>query len=90
MDAVRQLEAIRELLLRLEVEVREERLGGESGGLCVVRGRRVLFIDLDADPAVRLERSLGALRTLPDIEDIYLSPALRELIDRGVEEGREH
>lgn len=83
MDAAKRLEEIRDLVARLGIEVREEHLGGESGGLCTLRGRHVLFIDLDADAAVRLERAVQTLRVLPGIDGVYVAPALRELIDRG-------
>jgi len=85
MDAAQRLDDVFELARRLEVEVRAERLGGDSGGLCVLRGRRVLFVDLDADPLVRLDRCVEAMRSLPGIEGVYVPPALRELFDSAQE-----
>lgn len=82
-DASSLLRTVLELLTRLEIEVREEHLGGDSGGLCTMRGRRVVFVDLDADVASRLERCLNVLRDLPDLEGVYVSPIVRELLERG-------
>ena len=71
-------DAIEQLLDTLDIDVRHEHLGGEGGGLCQLKGRRVMFVDLDADTATRLERCVAALRGLPEIDGLYLSPALRE------------
>ena len=80
-DAVAQLNTVIDVFERLGANLRKERLGGSGGGLCLVRGERVLFIDLDADPATQLDRCLTALSTIPEIDSMYLVPALRERID---------
>lgn len=82
MDATAQLDTIVRLFEQLGVEVRQERLGGSGGGLCRIRGRRAVFIDLDADVATRLDRSIEALATVPEAATVYISPELRERIDR--------
>ncbi len=82
MDTAAQFEAVVELFGRLGIQVREEHLGGSGGDLCVVCGRRVVFVDLDADVATRLHRSLRALAALPELETVYVQPALRGLIER--------
>lgn len=69
-----------ELLRRFGIEVRSERLGGGGGGLCRVKGKRVLFVDLDADQQTQSERCIEALRMQPEIESMYLTPALRALV----------
>jgi hypothetical protein len=81
MDAAAQLDAIVETFERLGIEVRKEQLGGGGGGLCRLRDRRVLFIDLDADAATQLDRSVAALAKVPEVDALYLSPELRERID---------
>lgn len=81
-DFTAQLDEFIELCRRLGLEVRKEQLGGTGGGLCSVHGRRVLFIDLDADVATRLDRCLAALATVPEVDSIFITPALRERIDR--------
>ena len=76
------LNAIVDVLGRLGVEVRQASLGGTGGGLCKVYGKPVLFIDLDTDGVTRVERSLTALATLPDVDSVYMTPQLREQIER--------
>jgi len=67
---------------RLGIEIRRERLGGAGGGLCAMRGRRMMFVDLDADLATRTERCLAELAGLPELDGVYVPPVLREALDR--------
>jgi hypothetical protein len=46
---------------RLGYEVRQEWLGGNGGGACELRGRKILFLDLALGPADQLDQVLGAL-----------------------------
>jgi hypothetical protein len=69
------------LLEQCHVEVRREHLGGGGGGLCRLRGKAVMFVDLDCDAATQTESCLVALAALPDIEARYLPPWVRERID---------
>ena len=82
MDATAQLDTILRLFEQLGVEVRQEQLGGSGGGLCRIRGKRVVFVDLDADAATRLDRSIEALSAVPEAAAVYISPELREWMDR--------
>lgn len=82
MDTTAQFDTILEFLERLGIEVRLERLGGTGGGLCTLRGVRIVFVDLDADPATRLESCIRALSALPELETVFVPPAIRESIDR--------
>lgn len=82
MDATAQLDTIVRLFEQLGVEVRQERLGGSGGGLCRIRGRRVVFVDLDADAATRLDHCVAALATVPEAAAVYISPELREWVDK--------
>ena len=66
---------------RVGIDVREERLGGSGGGLCRLRGRQVMFLDLDTDTAERLERCIEGLAMLPTIDELYLAPELREKVE---------
>lgn len=81
-DASSLLRTVIEQLGRLEIEVRQEHLGGDSGGLCTLRGKRVVFVDLDADAVTRLERCVQVLRGLPELDTVYLPPKLREWLER--------
>lgn len=80
--ARRNLARVLELLEGFGVEVRAERLGGSGGGLCVVRGRREFFLDLDADEVTLEESAIRALADVPEAESAYLPPAIRERVDR--------
>ena len=81
MDATTQLDTIVRLFEQLGVEVRQERLGGSGGGMCQIRGKRVVFVDLDADAATRLDQCVAALATVPEAATVFISPELRELVD---------
>lgn len=85
MDALAQLDLVVELFERLEIDVRREHLGGDGGGLCQVPGKRMVFIDLDADNLTQLAQSVRALASLPELPTIQVAPALRELILRSKE-----
>jgi len=67
-----------ELFRRVGVDVRREHLGGDGGGLCRIRGRRIVFVDEDADLDTQVATCVAALRLIPEIEAMYVSPALRE------------
>jgi hypothetical protein len=82
MDSAAQLDALIGVLGRLGIDVRYEHLGGAGGGLCELRGQRIVFIDLDADVATRLDRCLRAAPGLHELETIYVPPVVREMIDR--------
>lgn len=42
--------------------IREECLGGCRGGACEIRGKKILFLDLDQGPRERLEQVAESLR----------------------------
>lgn len=82
MDHGAKLEALLELAEQLDITVRREPLGGEGGGLCHLRGRRVLFVDTQADLQTRFEKTAAAIAGLPEVDQHYLLPELREELDR--------
>ena len=53
------------LAQRLGYEVRQECLGGNGGGRCELRGKKLLFLDLAQGPAEQLETLLTVLRLEP-------------------------
>jgi len=81
MDASELLRQLCDSLTRSGLTVRQERLGGDGGGICKMRGQYTLFIDLDADPETQLQRSVECLNLLPNLDGIYLPPQIREKID---------
>lgn len=82
MDIEDRLDILLSAAAELGIDVRREPLGGEAGGLCTLRGRRVLFVDVSADPMTRYEKTLEALAGLPGLDDRYIPPEIREDLDR--------
>jgi hypothetical protein len=82
MDGQERMSAVVALAERLGVSVRHEPLGGDGGGICMLKGRPVLFIDTMADLATQCDRSLSDLSQMPEIDTMYLVPELREEIER--------
>ncbi len=80
MHAVDALEHAVELATQLGYTVREECLGGSGGGSCELKGRKLLFLDLDLGPADQLELVLDVLRHEPDSAKLPMPQALRELV----------
>ena len=65
------------------IAIRREQLGGEGGGLCSIRGRRVLFVDTLSDAETRYERTLTALAPLTEMDGRFLRPDVREDLERA-------
>lgn len=80
MDKVAQINRLLDFAGEIGVEVRHASLGGEGGGLCIIRGKRVLFVDTAAAVTCRLERTAQAIATLPETETRFLRPDIRELL----------
>lgn len=68
---------------RLGLTIRREPLGGEGGGYCVIKGKGVLFVDTLADLETRYDRTLTTLARLPQIEEHFVSPELRDELVRA-------
>lgn len=81
MDVEARLDEALAALGALSVTIRYERMGGEGGGLCRLKTSTIVFVDLDADLPTRLSRCVDALATIDRTDVLYLSPALREMID---------
>ena len=78
---------LKNLAERLGVRVREEVLLREVGyhprsGMCRVRGEEVLFVDRSLSTADRVAVLTDELRRR-DLHGVYVSPALRRLLERG-------
>ncbi|HYE19175.1 MAG TPA: hypothetical protein VEA69_12060 [Tepidisphaeraceae bacterium] len=67
----------------LGITVRHARLGGTGGGLAQVKGKRNLFIDLDALPEDQLDQTITAMASVPELETVFLRPELRKLLDEA-------
>ena len=82
MDVESKIAALLELCSKLELQVRPERLGGSGGGLCRLKSKSIMFIDLDAEPEARYERLAAGLAGWPGIDDLYVVPEVRADLDR--------
>lgn len=79
-------EELKEVARRLGVEVREEILLREVGyrvrsGRCRVRGADVIFLDRSLASGERVQVLLDGLAGR-DVDGVYVSPALRRLLER--------
>lgn len=80
-SASSQIDAITDLCRRIGIEVREESLGGQSGGLCHIGKNRVLFVDSDADMPTQLDQCLVALASVAELDRVFIPPILRDRLD---------
>lgn len=83
MDLHRRLDTLLTLAEEVGLMLRREPLGGEGGGCCMLKGRRVLFLDTTADLEVQYEKTLAALAPLPELEKRFLPPEVRDDLDRA-------
>jgi hypothetical protein len=70
-----------ELARKMGVTVRHVRLGGGGGGLAKFKDQRQLFIDQDAAAMDQLEQTAKALAGLEGIEQVFVRPDVRRLLD---------
>jgi len=82
MDIQDRLDVLLALAAELEIETRRADLGGDGGGLCAFKGRRVLFIDTAADVQTRYDKTLAALAALDETDRHFLPPIVRDDLDR--------
>jgi len=75
---------LEELLALLEanaVKIRREPLGGQGGGLAMMKGQNIFFMDTEAPSAEVATLCAEAVTKLLDIETIYLRPEVRQFIE---------
>ncbi|MHC4795114.1 MAG: hypothetical protein ACYTF1_00595 [Planctomycetota bacterium] len=81
MNLSSRLENLLALAEQMGIDVRAEPMGGEGGGMCLLRGKKVLFVDTSADLATRYDRTLAAMANLPELDNMYIVPEVRQDID---------
>jgi hypothetical protein len=84
MEATTALAELEALAKKLEVEVVYDHLTGEgagSGGLCKIKGRWRVIIERRSSAGERLSILAKALSRF-DLDSHYLTPSLRELVER--------
>ena len=57
--------------------------GSPGGALVKLRGREILFLDSAAALGDRIAVAAAALKGRPRIEEVFIPPEIRELIERG-------
>jgi hypothetical protein len=67
---------------RLGYEVRQDWLGGNGGGHCLVRGRKWLLLDLAQTPSEQLEVVTDALHGEAGVETAIRSAELAARVQR--------
>ena len=83
MHAVEMLRSLVELAGRLGYQVRQEWLDGAGGGVCELKGTRIVFIDLSQAPADRARQLGAALADHPALDEMFLLPELRQFLTRA-------
>lgn len=71
---------------RLGVDVRHVRYEGE-GGLCVLRGRKVLMVNDALETPDRVAVIAKGVAALHGVEDVFVVPEIRRLLDKYAAEG---
>ncbi len=80
MHTVELLEHALDLADRLGYVVRQEWLGGLTGGGCEFRGKKILFLDLAMGPEDQLDQVIDTLRRDPNAITLPMPHNLRELL----------
>lgn len=76
-----------ELVALLEqngVNIRREAMGGGGGGLCVIKEKKIFFVDTDCPIAEMNAICSRAVNELLDIESIYIRPQVRQYLEKYV------
>jgi hypothetical protein len=74
-----------ELVALLEqngVNIRREAMGGGGGGLCVIKEKKIFFVDTECPVAEMNAICSHAVNELLDIESIYIRPQVREFLEK--------
>ena len=80
MDDEDLIENLEDLAGSFGFEVRMKPLGSR-GGACILGGRKMLFVDVDAPVEMQIETFAEALIE-EDLDSVYILPEVRETIER--------
>ena len=87
MDEITAIEQLEELAESFGIRIRYEPIRQDEdlvrvvGGLCLLRGKYVIIIDSKAEMREKV-RILAEAITHFDIDQVYIKPALRELLEK--------
>ena len=88
MEAYRIIESLEELAEKFGIKVRyelispDEELPKAVGGLCRFKGEYILIINSKAPASEQIRTFVEALKSF-ELDQIYIKPALRELLDEA-------
>lgn len=84
MDEYEQLRYLLNLAESAGIDIRRAPAGDDhtGGALVKLRGREILFLDPGASVADRIAVAAAALAGREELQDRFLPPQIRELIDR--------
>ncbi len=85
MDTRDILEELLNLLDLGGAQVRREAMGGGGGGMCVIKEKKVFFVDLDCPAAEMTATASRSVNELLDIEAIYIRPQVRQFLEKYAE-----
>lgn len=83
MNFAMKLDRLLQAVETLGIEVRHVNLDGSGGGFCAIKGKRVLFVDADADGATQYDSAVGEIAQIPEIDQLYIIPEVREDLERA-------
>ncbi len=81
MHTVELLQEALETARGIGYDVRQDWLGGDGGGHCLVRGRRMLLLDVAQSPDEQLDVVAEALRGEACMAQLSISRSLAELLE---------
>jgi hypothetical protein len=76
------LDELLQLLEKAGVEVRMEQMGGGGGGVCSVKGKSIVFLDVQASAMERAAVCARALAKAVNLEEVYMKPEVRQFVER--------
>ena len=82
MDTIDITEELVALLEQNGVNIRREAMGGGGGGMCVIKEKRIFFVDTECPVAEMNAICSHAVNELLDIESIYIRPQVREFLEK--------
>jgi hypothetical protein len=85
MDTRAILEELLSLLDLSGVQIRREAMGGGGGGMCVIKERKIFFMDIDCPVIEMTVIASHSVNELLDIESIYIRPQVRQYLEKYAE-----
>ena len=85
MDTRAILEELLTLLDLSGVQIRREAMGGGGGGMCVIKKRKIFFMDIDCSVIEMTAIASRSVNELLDIESIYIRPQVRQYLEKYAE-----